>query len=240
MKDLILKNALCKIKDGDDLERERVIRHYQPYIQNVVSHICKRYINWSSDEASIGLIAFNRALDTFDSEKGRTFLNYAFLLIQRDLIDYFRKENQHYQLSAMSSSEEDRREYKDQSKASLEIFKQSKQASSLVEEILELDEILRKFRISFEELENHCPKHSDTRLGLLEMANAFIESQELVDELFKKCLLPIKEFTRKTGYRPKNIERHRKYLITIIVIKLNPEWTHLSTFIAGGTGSVKK
>ncbi|MCT8137758.1 hypothetical protein H1D32_08295 [Anaerobacillus sp. CMMVII] len=38
------------------------------------------------------MIALNKAIDTYDAIKGRTFLNYVYLLIKRDLIDFFRKE----------------------------------------------------------------------------------------------------------------------------------------------------
>jgi RNA polymerase sigma factor len=79
--------------NGDDLARERLIRHYQPYIINTIGQLCRRYITWSHEEASIGLLAFNRAIDKYDIEARKTFLNYAYLLIKRDLIDYFRREN---------------------------------------------------------------------------------------------------------------------------------------------------
>ncbi|UFT98900.1 RNA polymerase sigma-I factor [Radiobacillus kanasensis] len=231
-----LKETLLEAKKGNELEREYLIRHYKPYILNVVGHVCKRYVTWSSDETSIGLIAFNRAVDTFEYDSGRTFLNYVYLLIKRDLIDYFRKEKRHLHIT----SDDDQLEHsKAEMKASLESYHQSTSTTALVEEILELDEKLGNFNISFEELESHSPKHRKTQIKVMEMATEFIKYHDLVNELIEKCIFPISSFSKRTGYRPKSIERHRKYLITIIMIQLNPEWSQLSTFVQVGPRSEK-
>ncbi|MPW24900.1 RNA polymerase sigma-I factor [Alkalibaculum sp. M08DMB] len=236
MENLKLKEILLEIKNGNELERERLIRHYKPYILNVVGHICKRHLTWSNDETSIGLIAFNRAINTFEFDKGRTFVNYVYLLIQRDIIDYFRKEKRHLHLvSDNNLFDHDKAELK----ASLELYQQSTNTSELLEEILELDEKLSKFNISFEQLERHSPKHRKTRIKVMEMAFEFIQHSDLVDELVGKKVFPVSSFTKRTGARPKSIERHRKYLITIIIIQLHPEWRRLSAFVQAGPGSVK-
>ncbi|SDM18543.1 RNA polymerase sigma-I factor [Sediminibacillus halophilus] len=237
MGNLQLKEILLEIKNGNELERERLIRHYEPYILNAVSHVCKKYVTWSSDETSIGLIAFNRAIDTFEFDKGRAFLNYVYLLIQRDIIDYFRKEKRHlHPASDNYQLEHDNAELK----ASLESYQQSTNTSALVEEILELDQKLSKFNISFEQLESHSPKQRKTRIKVMGMAAEFMQHVDLVDELVNKRVFPVTSFTKRTGFRSKSIERHRKYLITIIMIQLHPEWRRLSTFVQVGPGSVKK
>lgn len=52
-----------------------------------------------SDEFSIGLQAFNEALDAYQSDKGASFLYFAKMVINRRVIDYIRKNkkfNQEY------------------------------------------------------------------------------------------------------------------------------------------------
>ena len=44
-----------------------------------------------SDEFSIGLQAFNEALDAYQSDKGASFLYFAKMVINRRVIDYIRK-----------------------------------------------------------------------------------------------------------------------------------------------------
>jgi len=45
------------------------------------------------DEVSVGLMAFNEAMDCFDTTKNISFISFAETVIKRRLIDYFRKES---------------------------------------------------------------------------------------------------------------------------------------------------
>ncbi|WNF36628.1 RNA polymerase sigma-I factor [Bacillaceae bacterium IKA-2] len=220
-------------KLGDDLVREKLIRHYKPYVINTVGHICKRYVSWSDEEASIGLLAFNKAIDTYEPDKGRTFLNYGYLLMKRDLIDFFRKEQQ---LPSVSLNEEDEEatQNRQQVAQSITEFQRAEQTNELVEEILELSEALSRYKISFEELEKFSPKHQDTRQTLIEMAEMFCGNEECLTYFITKKQLPVTLFSKKTGYRLKTIERHRKYIVTLILVTIHPQWTQLHQFINKG------
>jgi RNA polymerase sigma factor len=227
-----LDTLLLQVKHGDELSRERLIRHYKSFIIHTVGHTCKRFITWSDEESSLALIAFNRAIDTFQPESGRTFLNYAFLLIQRTIIDFYRKEKREKVLSLSHSHdvEEDGSTYLEEGQT-LESYFASVQSAELVEEILELDQHLEKFGISFEELENYSPSHTDTRVSLMEMALEFVKHQDLISDLVRTRRFPTAKFVKKTTYHPKKIEKFRKYLITLVIMLMHPEWVHLSTFI---------
>ena len=47
-----------------------LIDSYKPFIAKTVSSVCKRYIHESDDEFSIGLIAFNEAIQKYIPKKG--------------------------------------------------------------------------------------------------------------------------------------------------------------------------
>jgi RNA polymerase sigma factor len=232
MKDAELNQLLEQAKAGDELVRERLIRRYKPYIINTVGHICKRYISWSDEESSIGLLAFNRSIETFESGAGRTFTNYVYLLINRDLIDFFRREkHQKHDTLDYFSREVTATTNIIEIEKSLEAYQLNFQSSELVEEIIEMDQYLAAFEISFEELEEASPKHKETRNVLMNMAMDFVKDEELVEHFLKKNRFPTTSFTKKTGYPTKTIERFRKYLITLVVLLLHPEWIQLSAFI---------
>lgn len=73
-------------------ERNRLIETYKPFIIKVVSKICGRFIQEGVDEElSIGLMAFNEAIEVFDAHKG-AFFSFSETVIKRRLIDYYRKE----------------------------------------------------------------------------------------------------------------------------------------------------
>jgi RNA polymerase sigma factor len=233
MKEAQLEQVIREIQNGDEINRRYLIQQYKPYIVNLVGHICKRYMTWSDEESSIGLIAFNRAIDTFEASKGRTFLNYAYLLINRDLINLFHhnKKNTHSLSLNYALGEEESAATAFEVEKAMQFYQEKVESNSLVDEILELDQLLHDFGVGFEELEDVSPKHRDTRQSLNEMSYRFIQDRELVEELTRKKRFPSAAFTKKMGYHLKTIERYRKYIITVIIILLHPEWTHLSSFV---------
>jgi RNA polymerase sigma factor len=233
MQEAQLEQVIRQIQNGDEITRRFIIHQYKPYIVNLVGHICKRYMTWSDEESSIGLIAFNRAIDTFQATKGRTFLNYAYLLISRDLINLYHqnKKNTHSLSLNYASEEEASTAMSFEIEKALQFYQEKVESNSLVDEILELDQLLHDFGIGFEELEDVSPKHRDTRMLLNEMSYRFIQDRELVEELTRKKRFPSSAFTKKMGYHLKTIERFRKYIITVIIILLHPEWTYLSSFV---------
>ncbi|RSK54158.1 sigma-70 family RNA polymerase sigma factor [Bacillus canaveralius] len=223
MQDSELGILISAAVNGNEIDRETIIRHYRPYIINMAGHITGRYINWSEEEASVSLLAFNRAIDTYNSQRGRSFLNYAYLLIKRDLIDFFRKEQKADRLNQDEECEE---------KQSLKSYQQTLQEKELIEEILEFKKSLNEFDILFEELEHYAPKHKDSRDKMILMAHQFVGFPELVEDFLKKKRLPATLFSKKTGYSIKTVERHRKYLITLIILRLHPEWRQLTQYIS--------
>jgi RNA polymerase sigma factor len=230
---------LLKAREGNDLARQNIIRKSRPYILNVVSHVCKRFVNWSDDEASIGLLAFNRAINCFEPDKGRSFFSFAYFLINRDLINYFRKNQ--YQRNEVSldfqsdnSSSSDNNEVSvtaEEIEVSIRSYMEKVESDELAAEISEMSSILEDYGIGFEELEAASPRHRDSRQRISEMLGAFIGDKELVDDFKEKRRLPAAAFSKKKGYPLKTIEKHRKYLIAIILIKIHPEWEHLSGYV---------
>ena len=86
------KDILKQIKDGDNLLKEKFIEDYKPFIIKTVSRVTGKYVQIeNSEEYSIGLIAFNEAIETFDEHKNPSFLNFCKQVIKRRIIDYIRK-----------------------------------------------------------------------------------------------------------------------------------------------------
>jgi RNA polymerase sigma factor len=80
-----------KIKDGDVLLRNKFIDDYKPFILKCVYKLVGKKDNLvQSDEYSIALIAFNEALDSYDSDKNTLFISFSKEIIRRRIIDYLR------------------------------------------------------------------------------------------------------------------------------------------------------
>ena len=65
-----LSEIVMLIQKGDIELRNELLKQYKPFIKKSVSSVCKRYIRETDDEFSIGLIAFNDAIDRFSPDKG--------------------------------------------------------------------------------------------------------------------------------------------------------------------------
>lgn len=214
-----IEDILLNIQKGDSKNREWFIGQYRPFVLRTVCHVCKRSIGWDDDEASIGLIAFNEAIDRYDPSYGKTFDNFAFMMIRRRLIDEFRKngkisKNENLVLDSNDEFELTASEIA----SSLESYAQQESSAALAYELALYDERLQEYGIRLEELEECSPSHKDARKQLIRIAKRFCDYPEMKLYLERTKHLPIKDMMRYAGVSKKTLERNRKYLIALILI----------------------
>ncbi|OMF38690.1 RNA polymerase sigma-I factor [Paenibacillus sp. FSL H8-0548] len=217
------EQCVARIRQGDELLREQFIADYKPYILKVTSRFCKRYIDQNrDDEFSVALLAYNEAINQFDSDAGKSFIGFSETVIRRRLIDHVRKEQRHaqtipYSMFDSEDGEQPRNNSVEswQAMASFEI-KRTEDERRL--EIGELNQELMKFGISFAELVENSPKHADSRRLLIGIAQTLVSHSDLMDSLREKSKLAVKELTELCGVSRKTIERNRKYIIAISII----------------------
>jgi RNA polymerase sigma factor len=97
------------LRGGETEIREYLIKTYWDYIRSIVSRMTGRAD--TADEFSVALEAFNEAIDGFDSTKNPSFLSFAGLVINRRVIDYFRRNRKYSVEYPFSSLSDDRRDY---------------------------------------------------------------------------------------------------------------------------------
>lgn len=230
-KDYSLEDKVESIQDGDENLRNEIIRAYQPFIAKSVSAVCKRYIKSNDDEYSIGMIAFNDAIELYSKKKGASFLSFAQVIIKRKIIDYIRKENR--RIIPLSLDQEQEEEL---GESALEVS-QAKKIHQLKEdswyrkqEILELQKELSRYKISFKELTKVSPKHKDARESAFLVAKQLIDDPELKAHVLNKKRIPIKKLLTKVSVSKKTLERNRKYILTIFII-LTGDFMYLKEYL---------
>lgn len=229
-----LEDLVLKAQNGDEQIRHDLLEQYKPFIKKIVSKSCKRYISESMDEFSIGLLAFNEAVDQYNKDQGGKFLTFASVVIQRRIIDYIRKESRHKHLLLSDVEGEDaggnvKESYIDR-KQSLEKFAAEEERKTRIEEIKRYQKLLESFGITFDVLSKECPKHSDARDNAKMIAKTVAEVDEIRDALVEKKRLPIKELEAFVTCSRKTIERNRKYIIAIALIYIG-EFQSLRSYI---------
>lgn len=228
------ESAIKKAQDGNRSERDWIIEQYRPFILRTVSRICKRPIRWEHDEASIGMIALNEAIDRYDGGMGKSFNNFAYLMIHNRLVDEFRRQGK------ISKSESvilnDNGDLFDQTSSeiasSLEIYNREQSATELAMELLAYDEALQEFGVTLEELEDFSPKHRDTRKQMIQIAKRFSEEPDWIDILKKTKRLPIKKMLEIFKVGHKTLERNRKYIIALVLIYACPEFERIRSIVS--------
>lgn len=202
---------------------DALIEDYLPFIKSETSKaLGGRPVNDSDDELSIAMLAFFDAISSYSKLKG-SFLKYTGLLIKRKLIDNYRKEKKHEENVSLNV------QLNDGEDATLEDFIQDDEdmyekidtGSAIKKELRELLQQLEMFSISFHEVVESCPKRNKTLASCQKVVAHAYKHPELVDEMKAKKKVPISSFALGTGVEKKTLERHRNYIIALLLIASN-------------------
>ena len=171
----------------------------------------------STDEFSIALEAFNEAIDCFNSSKNKSFINFAGLVINRRVIDHFRKNKRfdsEYPFSSFAT------EGNVDMAERLSSCKPAPMAEKyeIQEEIMEFKSALSGFGITIEALVNIAPKHSDTKAMCVEIAKMLAENDELAEKMINEKRLPIANILGRFSLSRKMIEKNRRYIVALFII----------------------
>ncbi|BBN98374.1 RNA polymerase sigma-I factor [Sporolactobacillus terrae] len=217
-----LENNISQVQQGNEILRNSIIESYKPFIKKVVSKVCNRFIDQTMDEFSVGLVAFNEAINQYQNGQGSKFLTFADMVIRRRIIDFIRKESRqvrHIYLDQTKPSDENTMEESFiEQQAAIDHYEEQRRIQERMEQIESYRALLLDYGITFDVLSKHCPKHADARENAKVSAKLLVEHKELVAYLKKKKQLPIKDLLQFVSCSRKTIERNRKYIIALALI----------------------
>jgi RNA polymerase sigma factor len=227
--DLLLE-TISRIKDGDSSAREQLVEQYKPFILKTASQFCHRMLEWGrDDELSIGLMAFNSAIDSFKPERKVPFLAFCKIVIINRLKDFIRQEVKYQNVYRLD--DETLSDYIE-SKTAWESYNNRTIDDERREEIEEYERLLSEYGISFENLVEVSPRHRDYRQDLLTAAHNLARTDSLMEYLNSRKQLPINELIKVSGLKRKTLERGRKFIIASALILNRPEqFIYLRSYI---------
>ncbi len=221
---------------GDQHVRNELLTQYKPYILKTASKICKRFLDEKrDDEFSVALAAFNEAIDTFDIHRQGSFLLFVEKIIRNKLVDFFRREKKHLRnipISTLMNQEFDDEDWQNPTfvKEAMDRYELEQLHEARRLEIAELQTVLREYKISFHELVERAPRHDDSRKMLLELAQILARDDHTVRFILNNKKLPLNEIENISKVSRKTIERHRKYLI-LLVLLLEGSYPFVKSFL---------
>ncbi len=233
---------------GDNGEIDRFIEEYKPFIAACTERTSGHYVRYGvDDELSIALSAFLEAINYYDRGRG-SFLSFAQGVIRRRLIDYFRKESRFNTVvppsgrsaetgsgSGSSLDSDTGGDGRDggvdpMDEASRQKYFEDEVSEYRRLEIAQLKKELSDWGISFDDLARVSPKHDRTRKACREMVGYLMFRQDLLLSVRDKKQLPVAELAQQLNVPRKIIERTRKYIIAMIIIRTG-DYQYISEYI---------
>ncbi len=224
------------IEQAKDDERalEQLIIANTEFILKVASGVTRTYIDKSSDEWSIGLMAFTEAIYAYSKDKGN-FHAFAGLVIKRRVTDLLRKGNKGRSEISVSPSvfngSYDDSDDIDKSLQSDILKKISYRVNDDIKyEIEAMGQTLSRYGFDFMELSDCSPKAQKTKQACGKAVAIILSNPELVSSIRKNKTLPIKTLEKNFKVHRKILERHRKYIITVVEIMLG-DYPYLMEYV---------
>ncbi len=229
---------LRRARQGDRDARDALLRDFMPFILRVASQVGGRYIRTGEDEeVSVGLLAFNEAIDAYVPGRG-AFLSFAQTVITRRLIDHYRRRRKEPEVPLSELEHEEGADRPgptvlDLAASAAWQVREADEARRA--EIGELSSALAAFGIRFDDLPKHCPRHRDARERAIKLAAALAADPEMAQQLLATGVLPLAALAKATGATRKTLERHRRYIIAVALIFIH-EWPELQSYLRPAAG----
>jgi RNA polymerase sigma factor len=205
---------------GNEGEINLFIEEYKPFIAACVEKATGRYVRYGEDdELSIAMMAFVEAIKVYDSKRG-SFLSFAQSVIQRRLIDYFRKEKRHSNIVSLNEyfNDDDEAEVDLSVNEALDKYSEEEKSEYRRMELQQFKNDLLLWDISLFEVAEASPKHEKTRKIYKLLVQYIASRPAMINQIKTKKYLPTAEIEKGTGISRKKIDRARKYIIAVILI----------------------
>ena len=205
----------------DPRKADELIRSYIPFIRSEAAKCISRVCTEQDDEYSIAMIAFHEAILGYEQERG-AFLGYASMLIKSRIIDYQRRETRHQgQVSIYAESGEDDRTILDEMADGRDHYEEAVNLEATKQEIAELSAVMGRFGVSFSDVADHSPRQERTLEACTRAVRWAAGDKLLLEELLRTGKLPMARLVQGSGAERKTLERHRKYILAMLLIQTN-------------------
>ncbi len=205
----------------DSLKADDLIRDYIPFIRSEASKCTSKFCTEQDDEFSIAMIAFHEAILGYERSRG-AFLSYASMLIRSRIIDYQRKEARHQgTISLYTETGDGDKTIIDDLADERDVFEESANREATRQEIEALSAVMADFGVSFSDVADSSPKQDRTLEACAKAMRYAAENNQLLYELLRTKKLPMTKLVLGSGVERKTLERHRKYVLAMLLIQTN-------------------
>lgn len=213
------------------------IRQYMPFIKSETAKFIKRIpVEGQDDELSIAMLAFYESILAYEKKKG-SFLKLAAFSIKNRLIDHYRKEKRHSGVLSLeeTSGDDENTTMLDKIDSGYNNVEEKALSVAAKEEISTFSGELADFGLSLSDVADCCPKQQRTLDACMKVLQFAKENPAVFEQLLKEKRLPVAWICEGSGVDRKTVERHRKYIVAILLA-----FTNGFEIIRGHLGQMKK
>ena len=175
------------------------------------------------DELSIAMLAFYEAVLAYEKSRG-AFLPYAARAIKNRLIDHYRTEKRRGNVISLHTplgGEEEGAQLLDTIPDTVDHAEDYVVRTASQREIREFSEKLARFGLTFSDVADNCPRQERTFAACRRVLDFARSRPELLKRVEDTGKLPMNELASGSGTDKKTMERHRKYLVAILLAFTN-------------------
>lgn len=203
---------------------DELVREYLPFIKSETAKFLKRLpVEGQDDELGIAMFAFHEAVMAYSREKG-AFLKLAATVIRNRLIDYQRKERRHEGVVSLDQTVDgdgESRTLLEQVDTGHDEIACHQDRNDTRKEIAHFAQQLSEFGLKLTDIADNCPKQERTMNACHRVLAYAREKTFLLEQLVSTQKLPISALSEGTGVDRKTLERHRKYLVALLLAFTN-------------------
>lgn len=191
-----------------------------PFIKSETAKFLKRPPDPSDDELSIAMFAFYEAVRSYTKSRG-AFLNFAALQIRSRLIDNYRKEKRNKGQISLDSSDEEQADLLETIPDGHDEYEATEMREATRQEIEELTAQMTDFGVSMTDVADNSPRQSRT-VESCRRAIAYARSHpDILEDFLRTKRVPIARLAEGAAVDRKSLERHRRYLVAVLLICTN-------------------
>ncbi len=204
----------------DSLAADALIEQYLSFIKSEAAKLPVSG-HWE-DELSIAMFAFYEAILSYRQHRG-AFLKLAAIAIRNRIIDYRRKQLRHQghlSLDAPDGAEDDRSlgHRIEDGRLDLQLHQDRADAQAEIDHfVLQLS----AFGLSLRDIADNCPKQQRTLNACMQALDYARQHPEILQQLLLTKKLPMSQLVLGAGVDKKTLERHRKYIVAILLAYTN-------------------
>lgn len=210
---------------------ELLLSDYLPFIKKQVGSMIGLGLEYD-DMLSIAMLVFTNCVQQYEIERGN-FLTFVKVSLKNRLIDESRREMKNKYVIPLYQETDDEALLQAQNQVALQHYDKEMERENLSIEIEDLSGKLKQFDITFSQLAAICPKHSRAKRQCFAIASALSNHEEMKRKLMESKKIPQKELAGMFNVSVKTIEKHRKYIVALVIL-INGDYPGIQAFLPKG------